>query len=115
MPAHAKDGKVVCFFQSAQKFKTRYATGSGRRSYRRSRLGHPAPRSGLEPIAAISEGTRAMRQRSARVGAIGSARALEARRSVPDALTHRAIVSVRDSSITSSSVPLDELHKRLTA
>ena len=26
MPAHAKDGKVVCFFQSAQKFKTRYAT-----------------------------------------------------------------------------------------
>jgi hypothetical protein len=23
---HAKDGKVVCFFQSAQKFKTRYAT-----------------------------------------------------------------------------------------
>ncbi|MDQ3867832.1 MAG: DUF1801 domain-containing protein, partial [Actinomycetota bacterium] len=26
MPAYAKDGKVVCFFQSAQKFKTRYAT-----------------------------------------------------------------------------------------
>jgi hypothetical protein len=25
MPAYAKDGKVVCFFQSAQKFKTRYA------------------------------------------------------------------------------------------
>jgi hypothetical protein len=24
--AYAKDGKVVCFFQSAQKFKTRYAT-----------------------------------------------------------------------------------------
>jgi uncharacterized protein YdhG (YjbR/CyaY superfamily) len=26
MPAYAKEGKVVCFFQSAQKFKTRYAT-----------------------------------------------------------------------------------------
>src|SRR5207237_4181960 len=26
MPAYAKDGNVVCFFQSANKFKTRYAT-----------------------------------------------------------------------------------------
>jgi uncharacterized protein YdhG (YjbR/CyaY superfamily) len=26
MPAYAKDGKVVCFFKSAEKFKTRYAT-----------------------------------------------------------------------------------------
>ena len=26
MPAYAKDGKVVCFFQGAHKFKTRYAT-----------------------------------------------------------------------------------------
>jgi uncharacterized protein YdhG (YjbR/CyaY superfamily) len=26
MPAYAKDDKVLCFFQSAQKFKTRYAT-----------------------------------------------------------------------------------------
>ena len=26
MPAWAKDGHVVCFFQSGQKFKTRYAT-----------------------------------------------------------------------------------------
>jgi uncharacterized protein YdhG (YjbR/CyaY superfamily) len=26
MPAYAKDGDVVCFFQCAQKFKTRYAT-----------------------------------------------------------------------------------------
>ena len=25
-PAYARDGKVVCFFQAAQKFKTRYAT-----------------------------------------------------------------------------------------
>jgi hypothetical protein len=25
MPAYAKDGKIVCFFQSADKFKTRYA------------------------------------------------------------------------------------------
>ena len=28
MPAYAKDGKVVCFFQAAQKFNTRYATFS---------------------------------------------------------------------------------------
>ena len=26
MPAYAKDGKIVCFFKSADKFKTRYAT-----------------------------------------------------------------------------------------
>ena len=26
MPAYARDGKVVCFFQSAEKFSTRYAT-----------------------------------------------------------------------------------------
>jgi uncharacterized protein YdhG (YjbR/CyaY superfamily) len=26
MPAYAKDGNIVCFFQSGQKFKTRYAT-----------------------------------------------------------------------------------------
>jgi uncharacterized protein YdhG (YjbR/CyaY superfamily) len=26
MPAYAKDGKVLCFFQSSRKFKTRYAT-----------------------------------------------------------------------------------------
>ncbi len=26
MPAYARDGKVVCFFQDAQKFKSRYAT-----------------------------------------------------------------------------------------
>ena len=26
MPAYAKEGKIICFFQSAQKLKTRYAT-----------------------------------------------------------------------------------------
>ena len=26
MPSYAEDGKVVCFFQAAEKFKTRYAT-----------------------------------------------------------------------------------------
>jgi uncharacterized protein YdhG (YjbR/CyaY superfamily) len=26
MPAYARDGKIVCFFQSAEKFRTRYAT-----------------------------------------------------------------------------------------
>ena len=28
MPAYARDGRVVCFFQSAEKFNTRYATFS---------------------------------------------------------------------------------------
>jgi len=28
MPAYARDGKIICFFQSAQKFNTRYATFS---------------------------------------------------------------------------------------
>jgi uncharacterized protein YdhG (YjbR/CyaY superfamily) len=26
MPAYARDGKIICHFQSAQKFKSRYAT-----------------------------------------------------------------------------------------
>jgi uncharacterized protein YdhG (YjbR/CyaY superfamily) len=26
MPAYAKDGKIICFFQSAEKFDARYAT-----------------------------------------------------------------------------------------
>jgi uncharacterized protein YdhG (YjbR/CyaY superfamily) len=26
MPAYAKDGKLICFFQAADKFKARYAT-----------------------------------------------------------------------------------------
>ena len=26
MPAYSKDGKVICFFQNSQKFKTRYST-----------------------------------------------------------------------------------------
>ncbi len=26
MPAYARDGKILCFFQSAHRFKTRYAT-----------------------------------------------------------------------------------------
>jgi uncharacterized protein YdhG (YjbR/CyaY superfamily) len=26
MPAYAKEGKIVCFFQPAQKFRTRYST-----------------------------------------------------------------------------------------
>jgi uncharacterized protein YdhG (YjbR/CyaY superfamily) len=26
MPAYARDGKIVCFFQAAEKFKARYAT-----------------------------------------------------------------------------------------
>lgn len=39
MPAYAKDGKVICFFQSASKFKVRYAT------------------SGFQPDALLDEGT----------------------------------------------------------
>jgi uncharacterized protein YdhG (YjbR/CyaY superfamily) len=39
MPAYAKDGNMVCFFQPAQKFKTRYAT-----------LGFMAPTHGIPGI-----------------------------------------------------------------
>ena len=39
MPAYAKDGKVLCFFQSAAKFNARYATF------------------GFEEVAALDEGT----------------------------------------------------------
>lgn len=39
MPAYAKDGKVLCFFQSASKFKARYATF------------------GFEEVAALDDGT----------------------------------------------------------
>ena len=47
MPAYAKDGKVVCFFQSAQKFKTRYATFGSvtRRSSMKAPCGRPLSRS----------------------------------------------------------------------
>ena len=46
MPAYAKDGKVVCFFQSAQKFKTRYATFgfSTRRTSTKAPCGRPPSR-----------------------------------------------------------------------
>src|SRR5437588_12243499 len=40
MPAYAKDGKVVCFFQAAQKFMTRYATlGFSDRAADEARIG----------------------------------------------------------------------------
>ena len=47
MPAYAKDGKVVCFFQSAQKFKSRYATlaSATRRTSTRAPCGRPRSRS----------------------------------------------------------------------
>ena len=47
MPAYAKDGKVVCFFQSAQKFKSRYATlgFSDRANLDKARCGRPRSRS----------------------------------------------------------------------
>ena len=46
MPAYAKDGKVVCFFQSAQKFKSRYATlgFSDRRTSTKAPCGRPPSR-----------------------------------------------------------------------
>jgi hypothetical protein len=48
MPAYAKDGKIVCFFQSAQKFKTRYATlgfsDQAQPRRRRHVAGHLRPR-----------------------------------------------------------------------
>jgi uncharacterized protein YdhG (YjbR/CyaY superfamily) len=39
MPAYAKDGKLICFFQAASKFKVRYATF------------------GFQPDAMVDEGT----------------------------------------------------------
>ena len=42
MPAYAKDGKIVCFFKSADKFKSRYATFGFRR--RRSSTTAPCGR-----------------------------------------------------------------------
>ena len=46
MPAYAMDGKVVCFFQSAQKFKTRYATSASatRRTSTKAPCGRPPSR-----------------------------------------------------------------------
>jgi hypothetical protein len=47
MPAYAKDGKVVCFFQSADKFKTRYATfvaSATRRTSTKTPCGRPRSR-----------------------------------------------------------------------
>src|SRR6266852_6110869 len=41
MPAYAKDGKVVCFFQSGQKFKSRYATFGFQDSARSGRSRQP--------------------------------------------------------------------------
>jgi len=46
MPAYAKDGKVVCFFQSAHKFNSRYATFgfSARRTSTKATCGRPPSR-----------------------------------------------------------------------
>ena len=50
MPAYAKDGKVVCFFQAREKFNTRYATfGFQRRSEPRRRR-HVADRLCVEGV-----------------------------------------------------------------
>ena len=50
MPAYAKDGKVVCFFQSAQKFKTRYATLRLQRQGEPRRRRHVADRLRAEGV-----------------------------------------------------------------
>jgi uncharacterized protein YdhG (YjbR/CyaY superfamily) len=60
MPAYAKDGNIVCFFQSAQKFKTRYTT-LGFSDKANLDEGHVWP-----TAFAIKEPTGAKRQRSAR-------------------------------------------------
>jgi uncharacterized protein YdhG (YjbR/CyaY superfamily) len=60
MPAYAKEGNVVCFFQSAQKFKTRYTT-LGFSDKANLDEGHVWP-----TAFAIKELTGAKRQRSAR-------------------------------------------------
>ena len=46
MPAYARDDKVVCFFQSAQKFNTRYATfaSATRRTSTKAPCGRPPSR-----------------------------------------------------------------------
>jgi hypothetical protein len=46
MPAYAKDGKVLCYFQSAHKFKSRYATFgfTTRPTSTRARCGRPPSR-----------------------------------------------------------------------
>jgi uncharacterized protein YdhG (YjbR/CyaY superfamily) len=50
MPAYAKDGKIVCFFRSAEKFGSRYATfdsdSATRRTSIREPCGRPPGRSG---------------------------------------------------------------------
>jgi uncharacterized protein YdhG (YjbR/CyaY superfamily) len=48
MPAYAKDGKIVCFFRSAEKFGSRYATSDSatRRTSIREPCGRPPGRSG---------------------------------------------------------------------
>jgi hypothetical protein len=53
MPAYAKDGKVVCFFQSAQKFKTTYAT-FGFNATEKSRATFASPRRRVEKHAALA-------------------------------------------------------------
>ena len=47
MPAYAKDGKVICYFQSAEKFKSRYATVgfSGAATSTKARCGRSPSRS----------------------------------------------------------------------
>ncbi len=55
MPAYAKDGKVVCFFQSAQKFNSRYANvGLQRRGEPRRRC-HVADAFALKELTASEE------------------------------------------------------------
>ena len=46
MPAYARDGKIVCFFKSADKFKSRYATFGfkSRRTSTTARCGRPPTR-----------------------------------------------------------------------
>ena len=85
MPAYAKDGKVVCFFQSAQKFNTRYATlgFSDRGEPRRRR--HVAGRLRAEGVDCHRRGKdRRAREESGELkssGAIGTTCSQEGRRS----------------------------------
>ena len=50
MPAYARDGKVVCFFQSAAKFKTRYATFGFQHEANLDEGGHVADRLRTEGV-----------------------------------------------------------------
>ena len=68
MPAYAKDGKVVCFFQSAQKFKIEV------RDVRLQRHGEPRPRRHVADLLRAEGADRRRREEDRRAGEESGAR-----------------------------------------